>query len=165
MKKRNFVVIIVIIFFSLFGLLFLSSRYMLNSYHSSYFDVDFEKKWKVVNKGHNYLILEKEKDVIQIVYHSLSDYEFDSKDDLYFSLHKKFLESNPEYRLINSSSSIVGAEYDKGYQYLFESDADNSMLIVCIKKDKVIEVSYTSEIQSFDFGLEDFYDVSNTLRF
>ena len=138
---------------------------VLNNYSSSFFEVDFDKKWNNLINDKDKLLLKNDNDsVIQIIGRVNEYGDIEQIEDIYFNLEEEFHNNNNKYNLINISNSNVGRNYNEAKEYLYEYNGYQILLIVIVKKQSIIEITYTAKDQFFDFDLSNFYQIVNSLK-
>lgn len=138
---------------------------ILNNYSSSFFEVDFDKRWNsLINNEEKLVLVNNDESIIQIIGKARKQNEKEKVEDIYFDLEEEFQNDNKDFNLINIHSTNVGINYNEAKEYLYEYNGYQTLLIIVIKKQNIIEITYTAKDQFFDFDLKNFYKVVNTLK-
>ena len=165
MKKR-LIGISIIVFCLLIVVAFFSMKYILNFYSGDYFKFDYDKNWKVLESSKRSITLKDKNDSIMQIVSKELDQEEKSKDlkDIYFDLEEDFLKQNKDFKLINYGDVEVGENYLDGYEYLYEHNGYETLLIIVVKDFNAVLISCTANSVFFDYELKKFYEVINTLE-
>ena len=133
----------------------------VRTYNDKYFGVSYSVDWTRV-KGDTFKIKSRSGSTIEIK----GQYDTSNTDvnDIYLDLNKKFLEKHSDYKLINTSLVLVGRDYSKGYELLYESDNRQELYIIVVKNNMINNINFSSSIMTFDIDLTYFYDVVNSLE-
>ena len=164
MKNKKKTIIIEFLILSI--LIFITLTYnslILNSYVNNRFNVDYDKTWREINKSKNHILLKNNNGSTINITSSKYNKKI-SKEETYLNIHKKFINNNKEYYLINKKDVRIGKNYTKGYSLLYESNIDQSLLYIIYKDNYIIQINYTALTQYFDLDLEEFYNVVNTIE-
>ncbi len=163
--KNKYLLISILILILLIIIYVLYNINVLNNYTSSFFEVDFNKEWNQIASNKQSLILQNENgSIIQMIGKKLTISNEKPIEDTYFDVEEEFQKENKDYSLINIYSTKVGKKYQEAAEYLYEYNDYQTLLIIILKKDAVIEITYTAHNQYFDFDLIEFYQVLNTLQ-
>jgi len=160
--KKKVIIILSVLLIVLVLSIFIYDKFVLNLFYYKYFSVEYGKEWEYISEDDSSIYLSKnDKSYIQIV-----SFESNSnKSDIYFDLHKKFLDDNKGYKLLSSGETTIGKNYYEGYKYLFQNDKYETLLIIVYHDGIATQINYTSDKSDFLFDLEYFYNVVNTLEF
>ena len=162
--KKKILLITALVFVVLLVFYNIYNRLILNFYSSRDFKVDFDNSWVAVEKSKNYLALRnKNNSTIQIASRDIVDNK-SNDEDIYYDFEEEFRNNNPAFELINYSSTKIGRKYLDGYTYMYEYKGFQILLILIKHDDKMIQVTYSVISQYFDFELEDFYNILNSLE-
>lgn len=165
-KQSKLFYISLITFFILIIIYIIYNSFILNFYRCDYFKLDFDKKWTSAIKDDNYIKLkDKNNSTVQIIGKKIPKEEQEKElSEIYYDYEEEFKQENKNFELVNYGNTKVGKNYLDANEYFYEYKDRSIQLILIIKDDTIIEISYSSVNQLFDIDAENFYDILNSLE-
>lgn len=121
------------------------------------YNLKYDSSWKVKEKKDNYISLnhKSSKSLLKIEIITLDkEYKYTDIDDLIDEIIYNVDEQNKNYKLISKQKDTFTKYEFKGYKLLYETEAEQTMIMTFKKSDKLIVASYEAKNKYFDMLLD-----------
>lgn len=159
--KKYKIAIIIALSILLIGILCLILFNILSSksiaLNEKNYNLKYDSSWKVKEKKDNYISLnhKSSKSLLKIEIITLDkEYKYTDIDDLIDEIIYNVDEQNKNYKLISKQKDTFTKYEFKGYKLLYETEAEQTMIMTFKKSDKLIVASYEAKNKYFDMLLD-----------
>lgn len=159
--KKYKIAIIIALSILLIGILCLILFNILSSksiaLNEKNYNLKYDSSWKVKEKKDNYISLnhKSSKSLLKIEIITLDkEYKYNDIDDLIDEIIYNVDEQNKNYKLISKQKDTFTKYEFKGYKLLYETEAEQTMIMTFKKSDKLIVASYEAKNKYFDMLLD-----------
>lgn len=159
--KKYKIAIIIALSILLIGILCLILFNILSSksiaLNEKNYNLKYDSSWKVKEKKDNYISLnhKSSKSLLKIEIITLDkEYKYTYIDDLIDEIIYNVDEQNKNYKLISKQKDTFTKYEFKGYKLLYETEAEQTMIMTFKKSDKLIVASYEAKNKYFDMLLD-----------
>ncbi len=158
--KITIIVALVIVFVGILCLVLfniLRSNSKLTALEKKNYSLKYDSSWKVKEKEDSYVILnhKSSKSLLKIEVIDLEkEYKYSDIDDLIDEIVYNIGEQNETYKLISKQKDTFTKYEFKGYKLLYETEAEQAMIMTFKKSDKLIVASYEAKNKYFDMVLD-----------
>ncbi len=166
MKKKKNKIVILLMIIGILSTIYISYSYTnrLKIYENSYFSVEYDSTWKVVEEsGLLELNHRKSDSVLNIQCKVISD-NFSNTDltNLVSEIVYSIEEQNEGYELIAVAEDI-SSKYE-GFSYLYEKDMEQVLVNIYKKDSKLIIAYYEASSEYYDIVLDSVDSILNSLN-
>lgn len=159
--KKYKIAIIIALSILLIGILCLILFNILSSksiaLNEKNYNLKYDSSWKVKEKKDNYISLnhKSSKSLLKIEIITLDkEYKYTDIDDLIDEIIYNVDEQNKNFKLISKQKDTFTKYEFKGYKLLYETEAEQTMIMTFKKSDKLIVASYEAKNKYFDMLLD-----------